>query len=199
MQRVIFDFDVVSPYAYLAFMRLPRALEGLSYWVEYRPVLFAGLLKHWGNTAPIDVAPKREWLRRQTTWIAAQDGVPFAWPPHPFNPLPLLRLLVASVPAGQHPNRRAVELAFRHAWAGGGADATDPAALQRLAEAIAPVRDPQGDEVKSELRARVDDAIRRGVFGVPSFQLDDGELFWGQETLPMVADAMRRAAAAAGG
>jgi 2-hydroxychromene-2-carboxylate isomerase len=198
MQRVIFDFDLVSPYAYLAFERLPQALEGLSHRVEYRPLLFAGLLKHWGNVAPIAVAPKKEWLHRQCAWIAAQDGTPFAAPvPHPFNPLPLLRLLVASMPAGQHPNRRAVELAFRHVWARDGADAGDPAALERLAAAIGPVRDPQGDEVKAELHARVDDAIQRGVFGVPSFQLDDGQLFWGQDSMPMLADAMRRIAAAA--
>jgi len=143
------------------------------------------------------VAPKKEWLHRQCAWIAAQDGTPFAAPvPHPFNPLPLLRLLVASMPAGQHPNRRAVELAFRHVWARDGADAGDPAALERLAAAIGPVRDPQGDEVKAELHARVDEAIQRGVFGVPSFQLDDGQLFWGQDSMPMLADAMRRIAAA---
>jgi 2-hydroxychromene-2-carboxylate isomerase len=194
MQRVIFDFDVVSPYAYLAFERLPQALEGISHRVEYRPVLFAGLLKHWGNVAPIDVAPKGAWLRRQTAWIAAQDGVPFAWPPHPFNPLALLRLLVASAAPGQHPNRRAVELVFRHVWARAGADALDPAALERLEAEIAPLRDPRGEAVKTELRERVEDAIRRGVFGVPSFELEGGELFWGQDSVPMLADAMRRAA-----
>ena len=43
MQRVVFDFDVVSPYAYLAFERLPSALEGVSHHVEYRPLLFASL------------------------------------------------------------------------------------------------------------------------------------------------------------
>ena len=196
MQRVIFDFDVISPYAYLAFERLPQALEGLSHRVEYRPVLFGALLQHWGNVAPVDVAPKRDWLHRQTAWIAARDGVAFAWPrPHPFKPLALLRLLVASVPAGQHPNRRVVELAFRHVWARDGADPNEPEALRRLAETVAPVRDPQGEDVKAELRARVDDAVRHGVFGVPSFQLDDGSSFWGQDSMEMLADAMRKAAA----
>lgn len=195
MQRLIFDFDVVSPYAYLAFERLPQALEGISHRVEYRPVLFAGLLKHWGSVAPVDVAPKRAWLHAQTAWIAAQDGTPFAWPvTHPFNPLALLRLLVASVPPGQHPNRRAVELAFRHVWARDGADPNEPEASRRLAEAIGPLRDPQGEDVKADLRARVDDAIQRGVFGVPSFQLDDGRTFWGQDSMTMLADAMRQAA-----
>ncbi|HEX7639865.1 MAG TPA: DsbA family protein, partial [Burkholderiaceae bacterium] len=114
MQRVILDFDVVSPYAWLAFERLPEALAGLSHHVEYRPLLFAGLLKTWGNVAPVAVAPKREWLFRQCAWIAARHGIDFQPPvPHPFNPLAVLRLLLASAPPGLTPGRRAVELAFR--------------------------------------------------------------------------------------
>lgn len=191
-QRVIFDFDVVSPYAYLAFERLPRALAGISHHVEYRPVLFAGLLKAWGNVAPVAVPPKKAWLFRHGAWLAARDGTPFAPPtPHPFNPLALLRLLVAAAPAGRHPGRLAVELAMRHVWARDGGDPLEPAALARLAQAIAPVRDPQGDEVKAELHARTADAIAAGVFGVPFFRLDDGRAFWGQDSLEMLADALR--------
>jgi len=193
MQRVIFDFDVVSPYAYLAFERLPSVLEGVSHHVEYRPLLFAGLLKHWGNTAPVAVAPKKAWLFRQCAWIAGQEGIVFRPPtPHPFNPLALLRLLVASAPAGSQPNRRAVELAFRHVWARDGGDPNDADALRAVTEAIAPVRDPASREVKEELQARTAEAAAAGVFGVPSFRLDDGQLFWGTDSMAMLADAMRR-------
>ena len=192
MQRVVFDFDVVSPYAYLAFERLPSALEGLSHHVEYRPLLFAGLLKHWGNTAPVDVAPKKAWLFRQCAWSAGRDGIVFRPPtPHPFNPLALLRLLVASVPAGGMPNRRVVELAMRHVWARDGGDPNDAEALRMLADAIAPVRDPASPEVKAELQARTAQAAEAGVFGVPTFRLDDGQLFWGTDSMAMLADAMR--------
>ncbi len=198
MQRLIFDFDVVSPYAYLAFERLPQALEGVSHYVEYRPVLFAGLLKAWGNVAPVDVAPKKAWLFRQCAWIAAQEGVAFAPPePHPFNPLALLRLVIASAPKGQAPNRRVVELAMRHVWARHGGDPNDPAALALLTAAVDPVRDPRGDEVKAELHERTAQAVRGGVFGVPFFRLDDGQAFWGQDSLPMLADAMHRGCAPA--
>ena len=193
MQRVVFDFDIISPYAYLAFERLPQVLEGVSHHVEYRPLLFAGLLKHWGNTAPVDVAPKKAWLFRQCAWIAGQDGITFQPPtPHPFNPLALLRLLVASVPAGSQPNRRAVELAMRHVWARDGSDPNDPAALQALTDAIAPVRDPAGPEVKAELQARTAQAAEAGVFGVPFFRLDDGQQFWGQDGMAMLVDVMRK-------
>lgn len=192
MQRVRFDFDLVSPYAYLAFERLPAALEGLSHHVEYRPLLLAGLLKHWGNTAPVAVAPKKAWLFRQCAWLAERDGVVFRPPtPHPFNPLALLRLVLASVPAGGHPNRRVVELAMRHVWARDGGDPNDPQALRLLADAIAPVRDPAGPEVKAELQARTAQAAEDGVFGVPSFRLDDGTLYWGTDSMAMLADAMR--------
>jgi len=193
MQRVRFDFDIISPYAYLAFERLPAALEGLSHHVEYGPLLFAGLLKHWGNTAPVAVAPKKAWLFRQCAWIAEREGIVFRPPtPHPFNPLALLRLLVASVPAGGAPNRRVVELAMRHVWARDGGDPNEPEALRLLADAIAPVRDPAGAEVKAELQARTAAAAAGGVFGVPSFRLDDGTLFWGTDSMAMLADTLRR-------
>ena len=52
MKAVTFWFDPVSPFAYLAFERLPQAVEGCSYAVAYRPVLFAGLLAHWGQKGP---------------------------------------------------------------------------------------------------------------------------------------------------
>ena len=54
MKQITFYFDVVSPYACLAFEHLPAALQGLSYDVEYQPVLFAGLLQHYGQLGPAE-------------------------------------------------------------------------------------------------------------------------------------------------
>ncbi len=189
--EITFYLDVVSPYAYLAFERLPQALEGLSYRVTYQPLLFAGLLKAWGTPAPVDLPPKREWIFRQSAWIADRDGVPFAKPHnHPFNPLALLRLALACAPAGQAPNRQAVEQVMRHAWAREGQDPNEPAALQALAQRMAPRRDPNGAEVKAELHAITARAVAQGVFGVPSLVLD-GEVFWGQDALTMLAHRLQ--------
>ena len=58
MRHITFYLDVVSPYAWLAFERLPEVLEGLSYSVEYRPVLLGALLKQHGNPGPAGIAPK---------------------------------------------------------------------------------------------------------------------------------------------
>ena len=180
MKPITFYLDFISPYAYLAFEQLPQALEGLSYQVEYRPVLFAGLLKHHGQLGPAEIAGKREWTYRQVLWLAHANGIPMQMPSaHPFNPLGLLRLALAC-----GPNRFVCENLFRHVWRGG-ADAADAGRLQSLQQELAPARDPDGDEVKNELKQATQDAIARGLFGVPTFAVDD-KLFWGFDALPML-------------
>jgi 2-hydroxychromene-2-carboxylate isomerase len=180
MKPIVFWFDPISPFASLAFEHLPQALAGCTYTVEYRPLLFAGLLQHWGQKGPAEIPPKRTWTYRHIAWLAHEHGIVLQMPAvHPFNPLPLLRLCIA---AG--PNRRVVEAVMRHVWRGG-ADAGDAARIEALTRELAPARDPSSAEVKAELRANTDAAIARGVFGVPTFELD-GRLFWGLEALPML-------------
>jgi 2-hydroxychromene-2-carboxylate isomerase len=192
MKPITFWFDPVSPFAYLAFERLPQVLEGCSYAIEYRPLLFAGLLVHWGQKGPAEIEPKRAWTFRHVHWLADRHGIPFDTPAvHPFNPLPLLRLALAC-----GPNRRIVEALMRHVWVGG-ADAADPARLAALTQALVPARRPASTAVKNELRAATDDAIARGIFGVPTFELD-GRQFWGLDALPMLRDALQGGAWFAG-
>ena len=77
---------------------------------------------------------------------------------------------------------------MRHAWVGG-ADAGDADRLSALTQALAPARDPASADVKQAVRSNTDEAIARGVFGVPSFEVD-GRLFWGLDALPMLRDAL---------
>jgi 2-hydroxychromene-2-carboxylate isomerase len=186
VKQLTFYFDFVSPYAYLAFERLPQALQGLSYTVRYQPVLLAGLLQHHGQRAPAELEPKRVWIYRQVAWQAHRLGVPLRMPAaHPFNPLSLLRLALACPEAGDTPNRHVCEKVFRHVWEGGLA-ADDPARLTALAAELAPRQDPAGDAVKQALRHATEEAARRGVFGVPTIEVD-GRLFWGLDSLDMLA------------
>ena len=186
MKHITFYFDVISPYAYLAFERMPEALMGLSYSVCYQPVLFGAVLGHHGQLGPAEITPKRAWTYRQVLWLAHSQGVELQMPAsHPFNPLALLRLAVASSSSGQ-PNRYVTELLFRHVWRGGG-DAADPQRLQALVQQLAPLRDPNSEDVKAQLKAVTADAVARGLFGVPAMEVD-GRWFWGFDALPMLRD-----------
>jgi len=184
MKHITFYLDFISPYAYLAFEKLPEALLGHSYSVTYKPVLLAALLKHHGQLGPAEIAPKRDWIYRQVLWLAKQHGVELQLPAsHPFNPLALLRLAVACNAQGL-PNRYICETIFRYVWHGG-AEATDAQRLQALEQQLAPARAVAGGEVKAQLKAHTDEAIARGAFGVPAFVLD-GKVFWGFDALPML-------------
>ena len=186
MKQITFFLDFISPYAYLAFKALPQALEGLSYGVRYQPVFLGGLLKAKQQLGPAEIPMKREWVYRQSQWLAQAQGVRLDLPAaHPFNPLGLLRLAVASDPQG-NPNRYVCETLFRHVWEGG-LDAADVQRLQALTAELAPARDPSSDEVRDQLKAHTDDAIAQGVFGVPSYAVDD-KVFWGLDALPMLRD-----------
>lgn len=184
MKPITFHFDFISPYAYLAFERLPEALKGLSYSVDYRPVLFAAFLKHHGQLGPAEIPGKRAWTYRQVLWLAHAHGIPMKMPAaHPFNPLGALRLALACGEAGRV-NRYVAETVFRHVWRGG-EDAAEAARLEALRAQLQPHRDPASEAVKAELKANTEAAVALGLFGVPTFEVD-GKLFWGLDGLPML-------------
>ena len=191
MTQVDFWFDPVSPYAYLAFERLPEAFVGISYTVAYRPILFAALLKAHAHKGPAEIEPKRAWTFRQVHWLAHRAGIAIATPArHPFNPIALSRLLWASAPDAATPGRWACETVLRHVWRGDGADAEDPGRVAALRASLAPRSDPASDAVKQRLRDATDAALARGVFGVPTIGIGD-KLFWGFDSLEMAAALLR--------
>lgn len=184
MKHITFYLDFISPYAYLAFEKLPEALKGISYSVTYKPLLFAGLLKHHGQLGPAEIAGKREWTYRQVLWLAHQQGVALQLPAsHPFNPLPLLRLAVA---CGRHgtPNRYVCETIFRHVWQTG-LDAADAQRTEALTAQLTPQREVNGADIKDQLKSHGDEAVSQGLFGVPAMVVD-GKVFWGLDALPML-------------
>ncbi len=190
MKAIDFWFDPVSPYAYLAFERLPDAFAGMSYHVAYRPIVFAALLKAFDHKGPAEIEPKRAWTFRQVHWLAHRAGIAIETPErHPFNPIALSRLAWAAAAESATPSRYVCETILRHVWRGG-ADAEAPERLAALTASLAPRLDPAGDEVKQRLRDETDAALARGVFGVPTLGIDD-KLFWGFDALDMAAAAMR--------
>ena len=187
MKYITFHFDFISPYAYLAFEKLPGALKGISHSVTYKPVLFAAMLKHHGQLGPAEIAPKRDWTYRQVMWLADKLGVPMRMPAsHPFNPLQLLRLALAAGDKAGDTNRYVCELIFKHVWTTG-ADMADPALFDALLAQLTPKHALSADEVKNSLKANTDAALQGGVFGVPAFEVD-GKIFWGLDALPMLRD-----------
>ena len=176
-------FDFISPFAYLQSERL--ATLGPRVELRYRPVLFAALLGANDHKGPAEIPAKRAFTYRFVVWQAKQLGITLRFPPeHPFNPLPLLRLALACDCAPD-----AVHRIFRFVWRDGRlpdlpiewAELTGELGLRDAQDRIAAA------DVKEALRRNTDEAIARGVFGVPTLAIGS-ELFWGADATAMAAD-----------
>jgi 2-hydroxychromene-2-carboxylate isomerase len=191
-RRATFYYDVSSPYAYLAAQRVDETLPVEAHW---QPIAFGALIGAIG---------KVPWSMRDDTRAAGQAEIaerarerglpavrwPPGWPAESYSVLPLRALLHAF----DHGRGKELSLAlYRRAFVDGVA-LDDPDVIVAAAEACAldgervraAVAEP---EIKARLRAATDEAIRRGVTGVPTIALE-GELFWGDDRLEDAARAL---------
>jgi 2-hydroxychromene-2-carboxylate isomerase len=181
---LVFHFDYISPFAYLASLRIEGIGARLGRRVEPRPVLLAGILNHFGQRGPAEIEPKRRWAFRRVLRRAEQLSVRLQPPPHhPFNPLLALRVTQA---APEEQRWSVIHALFEATWANGGGveQASDiRSALRGLQVDVDSLLEAASTSpVKDALRAATERAIGEGVFGVPTCLLD-GELYWGEDTL----------------
>jgi 2-hydroxychromene-2-carboxylate isomerase len=187
MKKVKFYFDFVSPYAWLAERKLRDLPLSALAEVQYVPVLFAGILNAHGTKGPAEIPAKRNYVFRDVLRLATIEGLNPSFPrSHPFNPLAALRFATAV----DVPHRPAfVAEVFDLIW-NQGQDANDLSVLSGAAEKLnLPaehlIQKISTDPVKAALRLATDEASKRGLFGVPTFEAD-GEFFWGTDRLDHV-------------
>jgi uncharacterized protein (TIGR00369 family) len=168
--------DFLSPYSYLAWKR--RSL--LPSPVRARPVVLAAILSHFGQLGPAEIPPKRVFTIRDTLRRAAEAGVPLVWPErHPFKPI-----LAARVAYAADTDPLVVDALFDAAW-GRGENLEDPDVVAAAVASLDPSLVERAKSQSDRLRTETSAAIARGVFGVPTFDVD-GELFFGDDQIPRI-------------
>jgi 2-hydroxychromene-2-carboxylate isomerase len=113
-----FLFDFISPFAYFGWIRMRALEERYACEVQYEPVLYAGLLDHWGLLGPAELPPKRTFILSHCLRFASRHGIPFRGPKaHPFNSLTALRVSLPEV-AGDD-QLRVISTLWTAIWAEG--------------------------------------------------------------------------------
>jgi len=193
-QQVEFFFDYGSPFSYLADTQLAALARRSGATVVYRPMLLGAVLKATGNASPATVPAKGRYMGVELQRWARHYGVPFAG--NKFFPINTMRLMRGAVAAQQvecfAEYHRAIYPAF---WVDGenlGELEVIRAVLGKAGldadRILARIEEP---DVKEQLRLNTEEAVRRGVFGAPTFFVGE-EMFWGNDRLTFVEETLTR-------
>jgi 2-hydroxychromene-2-carboxylate isomerase len=180
MAKIEFYFDFISPYSYLAW----TWVRNQPYEFEYYPVSIASIVAHYDTKGPAQIAPKRNYLFKDLLRFSKLNGVPFTTPKNlPFNSLYALRLALTEVSGPQQ--KEIINAIFKAGWERGEELGSDDSLKEILIkenlyseELFARMEDKSA---RAGLKANVERALEKELFGVPSFVVGD-EMFWGNDS-----------------
>ena len=196
--QLVFYYDVVCPYAYLASTRVEALAERAGVVLVWRPILLGGVFRAIGvPDVPARKEPAAKVRLGHLDLLRWADhlGVPLTMhPQHPRRTVEAMRLLHAVDGA----ERVRLTHALYRAYFVDNRDLADRAVLAGVCretglDASLVERRIDGDQVKAALRDATDEAVRDGVFGVPAFVVADGArrtLYWGQDRMHLVEAAL---------
>ncbi len=191
-----FYFDFSSPYGYLASGRIDALAAEFGRKARWRPILLGAVFKVTGQSPLIGQNLRGPYHARDMARSARRLGIPLHLPdPFPFASIAAAR---AFYWLEETDRARAVELAkaIFDAVFGRGRAVLAPEDVAEIATGIGLDRQALLEgmalpAIKDRLRAEVDGAIERGVFGSP-FIFADGEPFWGNDRLDDAREWLRR-------
>lgn len=187
---VDFYFDYLSPYAYFGWIQLRKVAETEGFAVRPVPVVFAKLLDAHGQLGPAEIPAKALFVLRDNLRFAKRNGVPFTMPgKHPFRSIEALRLSLVEVSGSDQV--AVIDTLWKAGWQRG-LDLSDVDVLRSvLDEAGLPaatlLEKMQSPAAKAALRTNTEQAVAKGVFGVPTFEVN-GEIVWGNDRIDDVRD-----------
>ena len=188
MAHIDYFFATISPFTYLAGTRLEDIAARHGATIAYKPVDIQALFARTGGTPLPQRHPNRQAYRLQELERGAKKtGLPLTLKPafFPTNPAPSSYAIIAAQNAGGGDLGKLVHSILQACWAEEKDIADDAVIRAALEEAcFDPSLADSGLLVGAETYARnVDEAIEKGAFGAPTYVVDSGQVYWGNDRL----------------
>ena len=179
-KRIEFYFDFLSPYSYLAWTWVREH----SYDFDFIPVSVASIIASYDTKGPAQIEPKRNYLFKDLLRFSSLNNIPFTTPKHlPFNSLYALRLALKST--SHEAQKEIIDVIFRAGWEHGLDIGSDDVLKNVLREknlySDELIERMESKNARADLKANIEKALSKGIFGVPSFITED-EMFWGNDS-----------------
>lgn len=192
-KNIIFYFDYGSPATYLAWTQMNNIIQEANANITMIPMLLGGVFKETGNASPATVPAKGKWMMADLKKHAKLYNVTFN--SNSFFPINTLNLMRGAIAANKmNIFDKYSEAIFSGIWVKD-INLGDVTILQKyLAENNIDTDElfklAQSDEVKTELINNTKSAVEKGVFGAPTFIVDN-EIIFGQDRLNFLRLALK--------
>jgi len=183
-----FYFDFSSPYTYLAHKQIRKIEKENSIKIRYMPILLGGLFKLAGIKANVDIPAKGKYMIRDCKLFAEKYNIVFKFNSYfPILTLSLMKSVLVAEKKGFAQNF--IDEVFDAIWIDG-LNLNDNSIVEKLMKNldINPrnfLLESGENEIKEDLKKRTEDAFNKGIFGAPSFMVNN-KIFWGQDRLEFV-------------
>ena len=189
-----FYFDFASPYTFLAHKEIRKIEKENSIKIKYMPILLDALLKSVGIKANADIPIKAKYMIKDCKLWAEKKNVVFKFNNYfPIVTLNLMRCVLVAEKQGFAQNF--INKIFDAIWEDG-LNLNDNIIVEKLLKNIGInakklLMESVDNKIKDELKKRTDEAYKKGIFGSPSFIVNN-KIFWGQDRLEFVFNEAKK-------
>ena len=194
IKSIEFYFEFGSPYTFLAHKEIRKIEKENSIKIKYMPILLGDLLKSVGVKPNADIPIKAKYMIKDCKLWADKKNIVFKFNNYfPIVTLNLLRCVLVAEKKGFSQNF--INKVFDAIWEDG-LNLNDNIIVEKLLKNIGInpktfLMESVDNKIKDELKKRTDEAYKKGIFGSPSFIVNN-KIFWGQDRLEFVVNEAKK-------
>ena len=189
-----FYFDFSSPYAYIGYKEIKKLEKKNSFKIKFMPIFLGGLHNAAGITPAAFIKLKSKYMIEDTKLVSKKKNISFHFNSYfPIKTVNFMRgVLIAEK---DNSEKNFIEKIFNTIWMDG-LNMNDPIVINKVLKNIDLnheifLKKVSDQKVKDKLRKLTDDALKKKIFGVPTFVVNK-KMFWGQDRLSYAIDEIKK-------
>ena len=184
-KTIDFYFDFVSPYTFISFQQIKSLKFKQDFKFRLKPILLGGLHNLHKITAPAFIPAKAKFMIRDCKMVSEKHKISFKFNSYfPIKTVDLMRGVIIAEDDGIANNY--IDKIFEAMWVSG-RNLNDQDVIDKILKNLQ--INPKtfslrilNQNIKDDLKKRTQEAYEKGVFGAPTF-LVNNKIFWGQDRL----------------
>ena len=185
-----FYFDFSSPYAYIGYKEIKKLEKKNSFKIKFMPIFLGGLHNAAGITPAAFIKLKSKYMIEDTKLVSKKKNISFHFNSYfPIKTVNFMRgVLIAEKDDSE---KNFIEKIFNAIWMDG-LNMNDPIVINKVLKNIDLnpeifLKKVSDQKIKDKLRKLTDDALKKGIFGAPTYIVNK-KIFWGQDRLYYAID-----------